>query len=61
MGFNPTEVPTFSWANKAGLGPERLDQIEIRGEPLDTVRRKFVRPAIVPWSIARYFWATREI
>ena len=52
MGFAPEEIPTFAWANRAGLRPERLEEIEIRGEPLDRVRRKFVKPAIVPWSPA---------
>jgi len=61
MGFNPPEVPTFVWANKAGLHPERLDQIEVRGESIDSVKRPFVRPHIVPWSVARTVWATREI
>ena len=61
MGFKPPEISTFIWANKAGLRPERLDEIEIRGEPLNSVRRKFARPWIMPWSITRNVWATREI
>ena len=61
MGFAPAEVPTFEWANKAGLRPERLDEIEIRGESLESVTRKFARPHIVPWAVARASWATREI
>jgi len=32
MGFEPNEVPTFTWANKAGMKPTKLDEIEIRGE-----------------------------
>ena len=61
MGFDPAEIPTFVWANKAGLRPERLDQIEIRGESIESVKRLFARPHIVPWSVARTVWATREI
>ena len=61
MGFAPPEIPTFVWANKAGLHPERLDQIEIRGESIESVKRPFVRPHIVPWSVAGRAWATREI
>ncbi len=61
MGFDPSEVPTFAWAQKAGLRQERLDEIEIRGESIQSVRRKFVRAPVVPWAIARNFWATREI
>jgi len=61
MGFDPPDIPTFGWANKAGLHPERLDQIEVRGESIESVKRPFARPHIVPWSIAGRGWATREI
>ena len=61
MGFDASEIPTFTWAHRAGLRPERLDEIEIRGDPLNTLRRKFARPEIVPWAIVRDTWATREI
>jgi uncharacterized protein (DUF362 family) len=61
MGFSPAEVPTFAWANRAGLRPERLDEIEIRGEAIESVARKFVRPTVLPWDTVRRFWATREI
>lgn len=61
MGFDPPEIPTFVWANKAGLRPERLDEIEVRGEPVGKVRRKFLRPVITPWSVARKSFAPREI
>jgi len=52
MGFEPHEVSTFRWAKKVGLRPRRLDEIETRGEPLDRVRRAFVRPALVAWNPA---------
>jgi len=61
MGFRPAEVPTFIWANKAGLRPERLEDIEIRGLSIESVRRPFVRPRILPWNIVRTFWAPREL
>lgn len=61
MGFSPAEIPTFIWANKAGLRPERMEEIEVRGDSLVSLRRKFVRPVIIPWSVARNVWATREI
>ncbi|HEY9142017.1 MAG TPA: DUF362 domain-containing protein [Bryobacteraceae bacterium] len=61
MGFDPPEIPTFTWANKAGLRPERLEEIEVRGEPVEKVRRRFKRPLIQPWNTVRNFWATREI
>jgi len=61
MGFSPPEVPTFPWANRAGLRPESLDEIEIRGEAIENVARRFVRPTVLPWDTVRRFWATREI
>lgn len=61
MGFEPDEVPTFTWASRAGLGSLRLDDIEIRGVPVASVQRRFVRARISPWSAARKVWATKEI
>jgi len=61
MGFDAAEIPTFTWAHKAGMRPERLEEIEIRGESVESVRRKFARPPIVPWEVARKAWAVREI
>ena len=61
MGFEPAEVPTFLWANKAGLEPRSLDQIEIRGEPLDRVRRSFVKPQLYAWNTIRPYWGAKEI
>ena len=61
MGFDVSEIPTFAWANKAGLRPERVEEIEVRGESIASVRRKFARPEIYPWNVVRDFWAAREI
>jgi uncharacterized protein (DUF362 family) len=61
MGFEPSEIPTFTWANKAGMKPNRLDEIEIRGEKPELVRRKFARPQIFPWPSIRNFWGVKEI
>jgi len=61
MGFDAAEVPTFSWANLAGLNPVSLDQIEIRGEPLHKVRRSFVKPQLFAWNSIRPYWGAKEI
>jgi len=61
MGFEPPQIPTFTWANKAGLRPAQIDEIEVRGEPVEKVARQFARPQIAPWEFVRNFWATREI
>ena len=52
MGFDPGEVSAFTWAHKVGLRPRRLEEIETRGDPLDGIRREFVRPVLVPWNSA---------
>jgi uncharacterized protein (DUF362 family) len=61
MGFEPGEIPTFVWANKVGMRPERLEDIEIRGAILDSVRRKFAPPTVNAWNDVRNFWATEEL
>lgn len=50
MGFMPQEISTFVWAWKAGMTPGSLDEIEVRGERLSDVRRKFMRPMVIPYS-----------
>lgn len=55
MGFQPDEIQTFVWAWKAGMTPGNLNDIEIRGEKLNDVRKKFVRPTVYPWAaISQY-------
>lgn len=61
MGFTPAEIPVFQWANKAGLQPGAIDEIEIRGEVPDRVRRPFVKPQVFTWSAIRQFWGNREL
>lgn len=61
MGFAPTEVPAFLWANKAGLRPSALDEIEIRGEPIHRMRRAFVKPQVVAWNTIRRYWGNQEL
>jgi uncharacterized protein (DUF362 family) len=61
MGFYPVEIPTFLWANDAGMQPQRMNQIEIRGESIASVQRKFVRPQIAPWSTVRNTFGAEEI
>ncbi len=61
MGFEPEEIPTFAWANRAGMKPDRLDEIEVRGEKLDRIRRKFVRPEIYSWPSIRDVFGVKEI
>ena len=54
MGYEPHELGTFEWAWKAGMEPKGFDEIEIRGETLGSVSRKFVRyPKIFSYSELR--------
>jgi len=55
MGFQPEEIPTFVWAWKAGMMPRSLSDIEVRGKKLRSVRQKFARPLVLPWSILEGF------
>ena len=50
MGFQPGEISTFVWAWKAGMRPKNLNEIEIRGENLQDVRKHFLRPTVYPWA-----------
>ncbi len=52
MGFRPDEISTFVWSWKAGMSPGSLDEIEVRGERIEDVRKTFARPMVVPWSLA---------
>ena len=51
MGFQPEEISTFVWAWKAGMTPRSLGDIEVRGKKIKSVRQKFARPLVLPWSI----------
>jgi uncharacterized protein (DUF362 family) len=61
MGFAPEEVPTFEWAVRAGMTPARLEDIEIRGETIESVRRDFVKPHVSPWKQASKVWGYKEM
>jgi len=61
MGFEPSEIPAFAWANKAGLKPTSVEDIEIRGEAIASVRRPFAKPQVFAWKSIRNFWGAREI
>jgi uncharacterized protein (DUF362 family) len=61
MGFDAHEIPTFTWANRIDMEPQSLEEIEIRGETLDVVKRDFARPDVYPWNQVRHHWAVREM
>lgn len=61
MGFETQEIPTFNWAIKVGMKPSELNDIEIRGETIASVRRKFKKPEIVPWNSINKLWGVEEL
>ncbi|NQU88815.1 MAG: DUF362 domain-containing protein [Mariniphaga sp.] len=61
MGFEIDEIPTFEWAVKSGMKPGSLDEIEVRGEKLNDVKRKFKKPDILPWNTINKLWGVEEI
>ena len=61
MGIGPSEVPTFTWAYRAGLGPATVADVEVRGAKLDDVRHPFVKPNVVSWGAINKAWGVEEI
>lgn len=61
MGFEPSEIPTFVWAHKTGMQPQGLDEIEVRGEKVSSVRRNFARPQLSAWSAISPFWGHEDM
>jgi len=61
MGFRMNEIPTFSLASDTGLGPARLNEIEVRGAGIKDVRRNFVKPNVVPWNSIRDSWGNQVL
>jgi uncharacterized protein (DUF362 family) len=61
MGFDHEEVPSIALARQAGLGPDNLDDIEVRGENIRDVRKNFRRPNVYPWPEISPVWGNQEI
>jgi uncharacterized protein (DUF362 family) len=61
MGIGVSEVPTFTWAHRVGLGPASVSDVEVRGEALASVRRPFLKPAVIPWPNIAKLWGVQEI
>ena len=61
MGFHKNEVASLAMAIRARMRPSSLDQIDIRGESLETVQMAFKRPTLVPWSDISSWYGVKEI
>lgn len=61
MGFETDEIPTFTWAHRAGMKPTSMDEIEVRGERMSEVRRKLEKPNVISWNSISQSWAVKEM
>jgi uncharacterized protein (DUF362 family) len=61
MGIEPQEVPTFRWALRAGMGPGRVEEIEVRGSALRDVRRNLQKPNVITWKSISNSWGVKEL
>jgi len=61
MGFGTHEIPTFDWAVKSGMSPGSLEEIEVRGEKMEAVRRNFAKPHISLWNTINKLWGYEEL
>ena len=61
MGFEKTEVPTFTKAIESGMRPSSIDEIEIRGKRLGNVQQAFKKPELVPWADIKSWFGAKEI
>ena len=61
MGFDKSEVPTFTTAIGLGMKPANLDEIEIRGESTQNVQMAFKKPGIVPWTDINSWFGAEEV
>jgi uncharacterized protein (DUF362 family) len=61
MGFEMEEIPTFRIAQRAGMSPASLDEVEVRGEKVADVNKNFKKPNVVAWESIREFWGVKEM
>lgn len=53
MGFDPLKIGYLAYAEAAGLGSTCLDEIQIVGDPISSVRRRFVPHS--NYAVARHW------
>lgn len=61
MGFDRAAIPTYAVAHQVGMTPSLLTEIEVRGEPLGSVRKEFRRPNVMSWSSVKGFFGAEEL
>jgi uncharacterized protein (DUF362 family) len=61
MGLKKGDVPTFLVAQRAGMTPMDVGEIEVRGERIRSVARRFARPKVLSWDSISRSWGVKEI
>ena len=61
MGIEANEVPTFTVAHQLGMLPQSLADIEVRGEKIEDVSRKFARAFVVPFHTIKDWFGAKEV
>jgi uncharacterized protein (DUF362 family) len=61
MGFDKSEVPTFTSAILSGMKPASLEEIDIRGERIGNVQTAFKKPELVPWTDINSWFGAEEV
>ena len=56
IGFDPSEVLYLAKAEDKGLGTTKLEEVEILGETVESIFRKFKRPKLRPISMPLPRW-----
>lgn len=61
MGFEPGDIPAVALAHKAGMKPGAIEEIVIRGLPMDQCKRQFVKPDLTRWSDINKMFGYKEL
>lgn len=61
MGFEMQEIPTFTYALRAGMNPASLEEIEVRGERISNVMRALKKPQVFSWDSISQYWGVKEM
>jgi uncharacterized protein (DUF362 family) len=61
MGFDLNSIPAINLAHNSGMRPTDLDEIEVRGIPIEHVARKFMKPFVSRWTDINKFWGIKEL
>ena len=61
IGFDPSEILYLEKAEKKNLGTTDLEKVEILGEAIESVYRKFKRPKLKPISMPLPKWLANYI